>query len=56
MLEANGAPQSPQNFLLSGFSAPHLGQEFASPAPQSPQNFFPARFSEPHVEQRILSP
>src|SRR5580700_2772505 len=50
---ANAVPQSPQNFLLSGFSAPHLGQEFPSGAPQSPQNFFPGALSELHLAHCI---
>src|SRR5215472_11047536 len=49
----NEVPQSPQNFLSSGFSAPHLGQGLASCAPQSPQNLFPEGLSERHLLQRI---
>src|SRR5260370_18816969 len=50
---ANGAPHSPQNFFVSGFSVPHLEQELPSCAPQSPQNFFPSGLSEPQFAQRI---
>src|SRR5271170_4008275 len=39
-------PQSPQNRLAVGLSAPHLGQRLASGPPQSPQNLFPSGFSD----------
>src|SRR6266702_173738 len=39
----SAAPQSPQNLLPDGFSAPHAAQRTSSGAPQSPQTFFPSR-------------
>src|SRR5262245_9018367 len=51
----SSAPQSPQNFLLAGLSAPHCGHRSSSAAPQSPQNFLPAGLSDWHAEQRIRS-
>jgi hypothetical protein len=37
-------PQSPQNRLPAGLSAPHRGHRFASAAPQSPQNRLSSEF------------
>src|SRR5713101_662195 len=56
LLAERAVPQSPQKPLPGGFSAPHLGQGFASGVPQSPQNFLSAGLSLPHFEQRIGSP
>src|SRR5215469_16214277 len=43
----SAAPQSAQNFLPGGFSAPHAMQRTGWGAPQSPQNFFPSRLTAP---------
>jgi hypothetical protein len=53
---ASAIPQSPQNRLTGGLSAPHFGQELISGAPQSPQNFFPAGLSLSHFAHRIRPP
>src|SRR5690242_7290145 len=50
---ASAVPQSPQNRLLGGFSAPLFGHLLANGVPQSPQNFLPAGLSLPHFVQRI---
>ena len=50
------APQSPQNFLPAGFSAPHFAQRLPSDDPQSPQNRLLSGFSELQLVQRIGSP
>jgi len=43
----SSAPQSPQNFLFAGFSAPQCGHRFSSATPQSPQNLLPVGLSPP---------
>src|SRR5262249_28547231 len=45
----SAAPQSPQNFLPGGFSAPHVAQRVGSGVPQSPQNFFPSGLTAPQL-------
>src|SRR5579863_5436173 len=50
------APQSPQNFLPAGFSAPHEAHLSATALPQSPQKRLPSGLSAPHCPQRIASP
>jgi tetratricopeptide (TPR) repeat protein len=52
-LAESADPQSPQNRLSPGLSAPHFGQRFASAVPQSPQNFLLGGFSVLQFEQRI---
>src|SRR5579863_5745830 len=47
------APQSPQNFLPAGFSAPHEAHLNGSAAPQSPQKRLPSGLSAAHCPQRI---
>jgi hypothetical protein len=44
-------PQSPQNRLSGGFSAPHDGHADPSGVPQSPQNRLPSGFSLPQAAQ-----
>jgi hypothetical protein len=46
-------PQSPQNFLPDGLSAPHAAQRTGSEAPQSPQTFFPSQLALPQLGQFI---
>src|ERR671932_163898 len=50
----SAAPQSPQNLLPDGFSAPHAAQRTGSGAPQSPQNFFPSGLTLPQLGQSML--
>src|SRR5215467_10387413 len=47
----SAAPQSAQNFLPGGFSAPHAVQhtDRGRGVPQSPQNFFPSRLAAPQL-------
>src|SRR5215470_13011989 len=45
----SAAPQSAQNFLPGGFSAPHVVQRTGSGVPQSPQNFFPSGLTAPQL-------
>src|SRR5271155_4298395 len=52
----NFAPQSPQNRLPDGFSAPHFEQTLASGAPQSPQKRLFSGFSALQLEQRNRLP
>jgi hypothetical protein len=48
---ANAAPQSAQNLLLGGFSAPHAVQRTGKGrgVPQSPQNFLPSGLAAPQL-------
>src|ERR671933_1767904 len=48
-LAVSVAPQSPQNLLPDGFSAPHAAQRTGSATPQSPQNFFPSGLALPQL-------
>ena len=54
LLTASAAPQSPQNRLSAGLSAPHCEQRETSDAPQSPQNFLPIALSAPQFEHNIV--
>src|SRR5215467_7270930 len=45
----SAAPQSAQNFLPGGFSAPHTAQRMGSSLPQSPQNFLPSGLAAPQL-------
>jgi hypothetical protein len=49
-------PQSPQQRLFGGYTAPHFGQRFVTGAPQSAQNFLLAGLSLSQLEQHISSP
>jgi hypothetical protein len=44
---------SPQNFAVGVFSAPHCGQPRGSTVPHSEQNFLPVVLSVPQFKQRI---
>jgi hypothetical protein len=45
----SAAPQSAQNFLPGGFSAPHAAQRTGKGVPQPPQNFFPSKLAAPQL-------
>jgi hypothetical protein len=45
----SAAPQSAQNFLPGGFSAPHAVQRDGGGVPQSPQNFFSSGLAAPQL-------
>src|SRR4051812_16404648 len=45
----SAAPQSPQNLLSDGFSAPHTAQRTDSGARQWPQTFFPSGLALPQL-------
>src|SRR5262245_29991520 len=49
-------PQSAQNFLPGGFSAPHAAQRTGSGVPQSLQNFFPSRLAAPQLGHSMVAP
>src|SRR5262252_10546004 len=46
---ASAAPQSTQNFLPGGFSAPHAAQRTGSGVPHLPQNFLPSGLAAPQL-------
>ena len=50
------APQSAQNVLPGGFSAPHALQRTGRAVPQSPQNFFPSRLAAPQLGHSMPHP
>jgi hypothetical protein len=52
----SAAPQSAQNFLPGGFSAPHAAQRTGRGVPQSPQNFFPSRLAAPQLGHSMPHP
>jgi hypothetical protein len=52
----SAAPQSPQNLLPDGLSAPHAGQRKDSGAPQSPQTFLPSGLTLPQLRQSMPHP
>src|SRR5262249_33654083 len=52
----SAAPQSAQNFLPDGLSAPHAVQRTGRGAPQSPQNFFPSRLAAPQLGHSMPHP
>ena len=54
----SAAPQSAQNFLPGGFSAPHAVQRTGRGrgVPQSPQNFFPSRLAAPQLGHSMPHP
>jgi hypothetical protein len=52
----SAAPQSPQNLLPDGLSAPHAGQRKDSGAPQSPQTFLPSGLTLPQLGQSMPHP
>src|SRR5690348_17360259 len=45
----SAAPQSAQNFLPDGFSAPQAVQRPGRGVPQSPQKFFPSKLAAPQL-------
>jgi len=49
----SAAPQSPQNLLLDGFSAPHTAQRTGSGAPQSLQILLPSVLALPQLGQSM---
>jgi hypothetical protein len=49
----SAVPQSPQNLLPDGFSAPHAAQRTGSGAPHSPQTFFPSQLALPLLGQSM---
>ena len=53
---ASAAPQSAQNLLPGGFSAPHAAQRTGRGVPQSPQNFFPSRLAAPQLGHSMPHP
>lgn len=50
------APQSPQNFLPAGLSAPHAGHRCGSGAPQSSQKVLPSWIAAWHCGHCMLGP
>src|SRR5512140_2399906 len=52
-VRVSAVPQSPQNLLPDGFSAPHAAQCTGSGAPQLPQTFFPSRLALPLLGQSM---
>jgi hypothetical protein len=54
----SAAPQSAQNFLPGGFSAPHAVQRMGRGrgVPQSPQNFFPSILAAPQLGHSMPHP
>jgi hypothetical protein len=52
----SAAPQSPQNLLTDGLSAPHAGQRTNSGAPQSLQTFLLSGFTLPQLGQSMSHP
>ena len=55
-VDMSTAPQSPQNFLPDGLSAPHAGQRKNSGAPQSPQTFLLSGLTLPQLGQSMPHP
>src|SRR5918911_396231 len=55
-VSVSAAPQSPQNLLPDGFSAPHAAQRSGSGTPQSPQNLFPSGLAAPQLGQSMPHP
>jgi hypothetical protein len=52
-VRVSAVPQSPQNLLPDGFSAPHAAQRTGNGAPQSPQIFFPSQLALPQLGQSM---
>jgi hypothetical protein len=52
----SAAPQSPQNLLPDGLSAPHAGQRKNSSAPQSPHTLLLSGLTLPQLGQSISHP
>src|ERR1700754_1934034 len=55
-VSVSAAPQSPQNLLPDGLSAPHALQRKISGAPQSPQILLPSGFTLPQLGQSMSHP
>nr|WP_245320431.1 hypothetical protein [Bradyrhizobium lablabi] len=55
-VKVSAAPQSPQNLLPDGLSAPHAGQRKISGAPQWPQILLPSGLTLPQLGQSISHP